>query len=412
MTTKTGKIKYTWKDKVKAIGPGAMITGSFIGPGTVTTATRTGASFGYSLLWTIVFSIIATIILQEMAARLGIVTKEGLSEAIKKQFDDPILKTLSVALVGSSITLGCVAYMGGDLTGTAIGLSTITGISNRILGPIMGVVILFIITRGSIRWLEKLLTFLVALMATIFVITMIIVKPDLGGIVKGLIPIIPENGLMLCIALIGTTIVPYNFFIHAVSAKNSFDSTDKLELSKWDIYLSIGVGGLITAAIMITAGTVMHGFTVESAADLSIQLEPLLGSSAKIFLSIALVAAGLSSAVVTPLGASYVLAGLFGWEYSKKDKRFLAVNIGILVLGIFVSATGFNPLTIIVLAQALNGIILPVVVIYLVYATSSKKLLGEFTNSIFAKVVGVAISGITIILGTSSLFSAIQTFLK
>lgn len=412
MTTKTGKIKYTWKDKVKAIGPGAMITGSFIGPGTVTTATRTGASFGYSLLWTIVFSIIATIILQEMAARLGIVTKEGLSEAIKKQFDDPILKTLSVALVGSSITLGCIAYMGGDLTGTAIGLSTITGISNRILGPIMGVVILFIITRGSIRWLEKLLTFLVALMATIFVITMIIVKPDLGGIVKGLIPIIPENGLMLCIALIGTTIVPYNFFIHAVSAKNSFDSTDKLELSKWDIYLSIGVGGLITAAIMITAGTVMYGFTVESAADLSIQLEPLLGSSAKIFLSIALVAAGLSSAVVTPLGASYVLAGLFGWEYSKKDKRFLAVNVGILVLGIFVSATGFNPLTIIVLAQALNGIILPVVVIYLVYATSSKKLLGEFTNSIFAKVVGVAISGITIILGTSSLFSAIQTFLR
>ncbi|WZL74338.1 Nramp family divalent metal transporter [Clostridiaceae bacterium 35-E11] len=412
MTTKTGKIKYTWKDKVKAIGPGAMITGSFIGPGTVTTATRTGASFGYSLLWTIVFSIVATIILQEMAARLGIVTKEGLSEAIKKQFDDPILKTLSVVLVGSSITLGCVAYMGGDLTGTAIGLSTITGISNRILGPIMGVVILFIITRGSIRWLEKLLTFLVALMATIFVITMIIVKPDLGGIVKGLIPIIPENGLMLCIALIGTTIVPYNFFIHAVSAKNSFDSTDKLELSKWDIYLSIGVGGLITAAIMITAGTVMYGFTVESAADLSIQLEPLLGSSAKIFLSIALVAAGLSSAVVTPLGASYVLAGLFGWEYSKKDKRFLAVNIGILVLGIFVSATGFNPLTIIVLAQALNGIILPVVVIYLVYATSSKKLLGEFTNSTFAKVVGVAISGITIILGTSSLFSAIQTFLN
>ncbi len=406
------KVKYTWKDKIKAIGPGAMITGSFIGPGTVTTATRTGASFGYSLLWTVLFAIIATIILQEMSARLGIITKEGLSEAIVKQFkDNPILKSLSIALVGTSITLGCVAYMGGDLTGTAIGLSTITGISNRILGPIMGVVILFIITRGSIKWLEKLLGFLVALMATIFVLTMIIVKPNLGQVLTGFIPTIPENGLMLCIALIGTTIVPYNFFIHAISAKNSFDSPEKLELSKWDIYFSISVGGLITAAIMITAATVMKGVTVQSAADLSLQLEPLLGSSSKIILSVALVAAGLSSAVVTPLGASYVLAGLFGWKYDKSDKRFMGVNIAILVLGILVSATGFNPLTIIVLAQALNGIILPVVVIYLVYATCNKKILGEYVNGPIVTIIGIAISIITVILGGSSLLSALQAIM-
>ncbi|WP_432667284.1 Nramp family divalent metal transporter [Wukongibacter baidiensis] len=403
------KVKYTWKDKLKAIGPGAMITGSFIGPGTVTTATRTGASYGYALLWTIIFAIIATIVLQEMAARLGIVTQEGLSEAIKKQFDNPFLKTASMILVGTSITLGCVAYMGGDLTGTAIGLTTITGLPSRILGPAMGVLILFIITRGTIKWLEKLLAGLVALMAAIFVITMIIVKPDLGAILTGVVPKVPEGGLMLCIALIGTTIVPYNFFIHAVSAKNTWDSPDKIELSKWDIYLSITVGGIITSAILITAATVMHGFEVKSAADMSMQLEPLLGSSAKIFLSVALVAAGLSSAICTPLGASFVLAGLFGWEYSKKDKRFMAVNIGILVSGILVSATGFNPLTIIVLAQALNGIILPVVVIYLVYATCSKKILGDYVNGPAVTVIGVIISLITVILGGSSVISAIQT---
>lgn len=405
------KVKYTWKDKVKAIGPGAMITASFIGPGTVTTATRTGASFGYSLLWTIIFAIIATIVLQEMAARLGIVTQEGLSEAIKKQFDNPILKTASVILVGTSITLGCVAYMGGDLTGTAIGLTTLTGIPSRVLAPLMGVLILFIITRGSIRWLEKLLGGLVALMAVIFIITMIIVKPDIGAILAGAVPKIPEGGLMYSIALIGTTIVPYNFFIHAISARNSWDSPDKLELSKWDIYLSITVGGIITSAIVITAATVMYGVEVKSAADMSMQLEPLLGSWAKIFLSVALVAAGLSSAICTPLGASYVLAGLFGWKYDKSDKRFMAVNIGILVLGIFVAATGFNPLTIIILAQALNGIILPVVVIYLVYATCSKKLLGDYVNGPVVTVIGIAISLITIVLGGSSLISAIQTFM-
>ena len=108
------KEEYTLLDKIKAIGPGAMVTASFIGPGTVTTATRAGAGYGYALLWTVLFSVIATIILQEMSARLGIVTQNGLGEAIVKEFSgNPVLRALSIILVGGGITFGCAAYISG-----------------------------------------------------------------------------------------------------------------------------------------------------------------------------------------------------------------------------------------------------------------------------------------------------------
>lgn len=402
------KPHYTWKDKVKAIGPGAMITASFIGPGTVTTCTRVGASYGYSLIWTVVFAIITTMVLQEMSARLGIVTQNGLGEAIVNNCKSKAMRNFSIALVGISITVGCAAYISGDLTGSAMGISTITGINVNTIGPIIGIIVFALVYKGSFKLLEKILTGLVVIMATVFVTTMFVAKPDLGGIAKGLVPTIPKGGLMLVISLIGTTIVPYNFFIHAASAKNNFKSTDELELSKWDTYVSIGIGGLITAAILITSGTLMLGMDVKSAADLSVQLEPLLGSWSSIFLSIGLFAAGLSSAIATPLGASYTLAGLLGWEYSNSDKRFRNVNLTIVAIGTVMSGIGLNPMTILLIAQALNGIILPVVVIYLVVITCNKKILGQYTNNAVAKIIGIIISVITVILGGSALISALQ----
>lgn len=402
------KPKYTLMDKLKAIGPGAMVTASFIGPGTVTTATQSGASFGYAMLWTVVFSIIASIVLQEMSARLGIVTGEGLGEAIVNQFQSSKMKNLSILLVGGSIVLGCASYIAGDLSGTALAASTLLNYETRFMGPMIGVIVFFIVYFGSPKLFEKVLTVLVAIMAFVFVTTMIVSKPDVGEIAKGLIPRIPENGLLNVIALIGTTVVPYNFFIHAVSAKNSFKSTDELELSKWDTYVSISIGGIITAAILITSGTLMRGVTVGSAADMAIQLEPLLGPWAKTFMGIGLFSAGLSSAIASPLGASYTLAGLLGWKYDNSDKRFRNTNLIIVLIGIVVSGLGLNPLNIIMVAQALNGIILPLVAIYIVYITSSKKQMGEFANKRVLIVLGCAIALVTVFLGTNSLIDAIR----
>ena len=401
--------KYTWKDKIKAIGPGAVITASFIGPGTVASCTRAGADFGYALLWTVLFSTIATIVLQEMSARLGIVTQNGLGEAIANTFENSKLKKISVWLVGISIVSGCAAYIAGDLAGTTLGLSTLIEVKTNILAPIIGVVVLGLVYKGSFKMLERLLTILVALMAIIFVTTMIITKPNLSEIFSGtFIPTVPEGSIFMVIAIIGTTIVPYNFFIHTASAKNTWKNPDELELSKWDIYFSISTGGLITAAILITSAVMMRGVMVKTAADLAIQLEPLLGKYAKYCLSLGIFAAGLSSAIATPLGASYTLAGLFGWKYDNSDNRFKITNIMIVLMGILGSGTGFNPISLILFSQFLNGIILPVVVIYLVYSTSQKKLLGEYRNNKIQSTIGWIVAVISLILGGSSLISALK----
>lgn len=215
--------KYTLKEKFKALGPGMLVVGSFIGPGTVTSATRSGANYGYKLLWCVVFSVIAVILMQGMAARLGIVTQTGLSENIVKDLKDkPLLKKLMITLVALAITLGGIAYMSGDLTGTAIGLSALSGIPSRVIAPIWGICILFISNhKNAIKWLEKLLTVCVSVMAIIFVVTMFVVKPNIYDLAKGLVPIIPDGAIMTCVALIGTTVVPYNLFIHATSARQT-----------------------------------------------------------------------------------------------------------------------------------------------------------------------------------------------
>lgn len=398
---------YTLKDKCKALGPGILVVGSFIGPGTITSATRAGATYGYALLWTVIFSVIAVIVMQEMAARLGIVTQNGLAEELVKELSDrPPLKWAMIILVASAIVLGGVAYMGGDLTGTAIGISSLTGIPSNIVAPIWGIGVLILINIGdAVKTLEKLLSVCVSVMAIVFVVTMIIVKPDLGELLMGAVPNVPQNAIMTCVAMIGTTVVPYNMFIHATSARKTWHNPEELPLARFDVTISMIIGGIITGAVMITAGTVMRGMTVSSAADMAVQLEPLLGSFSKPFLSIGLISAGVSSAVVTPLGVSYVLAGLFKWKMDKTDKRFFATNIIVVVIGIIVSATGYNPISIIMMAQAVNGIFLPIIVIALVFITSRTRVLGPYKNSLLRNLLGVCVAIISLVIGISSVMS-------
>lgn len=398
---------YTLKDKCKALGPGILVVGSFIGPGTTTSATRAGATYGYALLWTVIFSVIAVIVMQEMAARLGIVTQNGLAEELVKELSDrPPLKWAMIILVASAIVLGGVAYMGGDLTGTAIGISSLTGIPSNIVAPIWGIGVLILINIGdAVKTLEKLLSVCVSVMAIVFVVTMIIVKPDLGELLMGAVPNVPQNAIMTCVAMIGTTVVPYNMFIHATSARKTWHNPEELPLARFDVTISMIIGGIITGAVMITAGTVMRGMTVSSAADMAVQLEPLLGSFSKPFLSIGLISAGVSSAVVTPLGVSYVLAGLFKWKMDKTDKRFFATNIIVVVIGIIVSATGYNPISIIMMAQAVNGIFLPIIVIALVFITSRTRVLGQYKNSLLRNLLGGCVAIISLVIGISSVMS-------
>lgn len=189
--------------KIKEIGPGAIITASFIGPGTVTTATRAGAGFGFALLWAVIFAIIATIILQEMVARIGVVTKQGLGENIRELFDNKILKFASVYIIMIAVAIGCAAYISGDLLGTSLGVSYLFDVPENIVAPILGVIILILAMSGGYKVVEKLMIFFVIIMGIVFITTMIIAGPDLLELLKGaFVPGIPSGSILIVIAMI------------------------------------------------------------------------------------------------------------------------------------------------------------------------------------------------------------------
>ena len=193
--------KFTMKEKLASLGPGFVIVGSFIGPGTVTSCTLAGATYGFTLFWCVVFSVIAVIVMQGMAARIGIITQEGLAENMKHDFADrPLLRNILCGLVIIAITIGGLAYMGGDLTGTAMGASALTGVPTRIMAPILGVIVLIVLlfVGDAVKYLEKLLSVCVTLMAIVFLMTMLIVRPDFGELLRGCIPTVPKGGLMTC----------------------------------------------------------------------------------------------------------------------------------------------------------------------------------------------------------------------
>lgn len=393
-------------DKLKVVGPGAVITASFIGPGTVTTATKAGASFGYAILWAVVFSIITTIILQEMSARIGIIANKDLGRAIAEQFKQPLLKFASVWLIAIAIAVGCAAYISGDLIGTSMGVSTLFDIPPHYVSPVIGLIILALGLSGSYKVIEKVMIFLIVIMSATFLTTMFVVKPNWSSVFQGaLLPSIPDGSILLIIALIGTTVVPYNFFIHSTMAQERWHSPPNLKDARLDTVVSITIGGLITAAILITAGATLIGSEVKSIADLSIQLEPLFGTWAKVFVSVGIFAAGFSSALASPLGAAVTLSSIFGWQGGMKNKKFKLVFVGIIIIGIVTSATGFEPIQILLLAQALNGIILPVVAIYLLIIMNNKKLLGDYANKWINNLIGIIIVAICVFLGGYSLIS-------
>ncbi len=405
------------KSRLRIIGPAALVTAAFIGPGTITTCTLAGAGYGYALLWALLFSVIATIVLQEMAARLGIVTRKGLGEALNAQFPKGVGRFLSVLLILSAIGIGNAAYETGNILGGALGLEALFGdislfksgeFSIRIWGPVIGVIAFILLLLGSYKILEKILVALVILMSMVFMATMISLSPHLGEVIKGIfIPHIPEGAVLTVAGLVGTTVVPYNLFLHAALVQEKWKYKTDLKAARLDIWFSILLGGVVSISIIITASAAFFGSGKEilNAADLAVQLEPILGNWATGFIGLGLFAAGLTSAVTAPLAAAYATCGILGWKKDLKSRKFRTIWMTILAFGILLSAIGLKPVPVILFAQAANGILLPVIAIYLIWVMNHKKILGENTNPLYMNIIGVLVVLVTIFLGFRSILS-------
>ena len=388
------------------IGPGVLIAAAFIGPGTVTLCTIAGTSFGYSLIWAIVLSTFATIVLQEMSLRIGLVTRMNLAEVIRTSIKSVLLNRLIILLIISSIIIGNTAYEAGNITGASLGISAIINYESINYIPVfIGLIAFVILYQGDYKILERSLVLLVIIMSVSFFITAIMTKPDITNLLNGIFkPKVNSSNLIVVLGLIGTTVVPYNIFLHSSLVSEKWNSIDKLKVARIESFISILLGGLVSLSIIITAASVSNQ-NVTGVIDLAKGLEPLYGKFAIYFLGLGLFASGITSSITAPLAAAYVAKSCFGWNNSLKSKRFRLVWILILITGVFASMIKINPIEIIKFAQFSNSLLLPIIAIILLWLINDKNIISSKFNYKYQNIFGVLIVIISLILGIKGLIS-------
>ena len=395
----------------RPFGPGLLVAAAFIGPGTVTTASVAGAQFGFALVWAVGFSVFATLVLQEMAARLGIVARSGLGEALRTAIQTPLLRLLLLILVVIGIGGGNAAFEMGNILGAALALAEVSGLSTSSWTLVVGGLAFVLLWSGTYAAIERVLVLLVLLMSGVFLLTALLVQPPLWDILTGFFsPTIPAGSFVTVLALVGTTVVPYNLFLHASTVQAKWPATlpasQALREARADTFLSISLGGVLTLALVATAAAAFfrHGIALENAASMAKQLEPLVGSHARLLFATGLFAAGLTSAITAPLAAAYATAGVLGWSVDVDTGKVRLVWSAVILIGTGLAFFGRQPLLAILLAQAVNACLLPLLAGCLLFVMNKHKLLGSYTNGALANVAGGAVVLIVTGLGVFQFF--------
>lgn len=394
-------------------GPGLLVTAAFIGPGTVTTASLAGARFGFDLLWALLFAVAATIVLQEMSARVGLVARLGLAEAIRSSVRLAWARKIAVALVLLAIVLGNTAYQTGNLMGAGLGISWLTGVPASFAALGLGAAIVVVLLREpstTSNFLTRCLIGVVLLMSAAFLATAAIARPAPAAMAQGVFGfVMPEGSLLTVLALIGTTVVPYNLFLHATAVQHRWsnqESTERsLRSSRIDTIVAIALGGLVTMAIVSSAAASFspNAQTPDDLSGMANQLEPLFGTTGSILFSLGLAAAGVTSAITAPLAAGYVVAGAFPKASPAAAKT---TSIAVVVIGSLLAfAFGQSPYAVIVIAQAANAILLPLVAVFLLLVMNRRDLLGKHANGLWLNLAGGFVVLVAIALSAKSFWS-------
>jgi Mn2+/Fe2+ NRAMP family transporter len=348
----------------------SVISAAFLGPGTVTTCAMAGSQAGLSLLWALTFSTLATILLQEAAARITIASGLSLGELLTRVYGNRV-RWLMVCLFGA-VALGCAAYQAGNILGAVAGLSMLLpGVSVPLLTGLVGLLCITLLAQGSTRLIANFLGLIVFGMGVAFAYVAVSTSPHVGALATALVvPTLPAGSLVLVIGLIGTTIVPYNLFLGSGLSQGGENPEQALHDMRWGIGLAVLIGGLISMAILVSGTLVTGTFSFQTVAQ---TLTSRLGSWAGALFAFGLFAAGFTSALTAPLAAAVTANSLLGWPAGSTPYR--AVWLVVMAIGLTFGLLGVKPVPVIILAQAANGLLLPVVTIFLLIGVNNKTIL-------------------------------------
>jgi manganese transport protein len=387
----------------------SAISAAFIGPGTVTTAASAGAGFGFSLLWALAFSVIACLVLQEASARLTIVSGKPLARAMAELFGTGRRLHRLPAVAVAAVVLGCAAYQAGNILGAAAGASLNLDLPPRLITLLTGCLAGLILAAGNPRKVAEFLGVIVALMGAAFLTCAVRLGPDPEGLFRGfLVPTLPAGSGLLALGLVGTTVVPYNLFLGSGLARGQ-----DLRHARMGLLVAIPLGGLISMGILVVGSAVSGPFTFRALAD---TLQTSLGAWAGWFFGAGLFFAGLSSAITAPLAAALSVQGFLDQgdvpTGSGGLRTYPLVWAGVLLFGLGFGLAGVKPIPVILLAQAANGVLLPLVAALLWIAVNDVRLMGEehLGGRVGNFLLGFS-TVVTMLLGTAGVLRAVMAVL-
>jgi NRAMP (natural resistance-associated macrophage protein)-like metal ion transporter len=395
------------------IGPGLITVNAGNDAGGITTYASVGASYGYKMLWGLLVITFSLAVIQEMNARMAVVTGKGLSDLIREKF--------GVRLTFFAMTILLIANMGvvfGDFAGIAASLE-LFNISKYISIPIVSILIWFLVTKGSYKKVENIFLLFTFVFFT-YIISAFLTKPDWGYVMKLMVtPTIELNTgfLLTFIGMIGTTITPYMQFYLQSSIVDKKISISDYKYEKLDVYLGAFWGNSVSFFIIVCTAVTLYkaGITITSAEEAAISLKPLAGEAAFILFGAGLFGASVLATAVIPLSTSYAICEAFGWESGvdndyKDAPAFFGIYTGIIVLGaLFILIPGISLIQIILITQQIAGILSPIILTFMIILINDKRIMGEYINTKTQNFVSWAtvifIITLSIILFISPLFS-------
>jgi len=397
------------------LGPGLITSNADNDAGGIATYSQAGAAFGYKMLWILILITISLVVVNEMGARMGVVTGKGLADLIRERFGVRSTTFAMVLLLIANAFTTTAEFAGIAAAGELF------GVNRLILVPVMAVVIWLLVVRGSYPVVERVLLAIGILYVT-YIVSGISVHPNWSEVARG--SVVPQvqvtsSYFLLAIALIGTTITPWmQFYLQAAVAEKGIPN-DQLSYSRADVTVGAFITDFIAFFIVVATGATLYGhFSPDQlghlqAGDYAQALTPVAGRFAAQLFAVGLFGASVLAGSVVPLATAYAVTEAFGWERGVGNRfseapAFFGIFTGLIVVGaLAVLLPGVPLIQMILISQDVNGLILPAILIYMLILINDRKVMGKYVNRRWTNVVGIATVAILIVLTGLLLVSSI-----
>lgn len=407
-----------WKRMFAFFGPAYLVSVGYMDPGNWATDIEGGARFGYTLVWVLLMSNLMAVLLQTLSARLGIVTGRDLAQACRDNYPAPVAYALwflaEVAIAACDLA---------EVLGTAIGINLLFHI------PILwGVAIagfdtflLLLIQNLGVRKFEAFIVTLVATIGGCFLVELFLSKPDLGQVARGLAPALPDGALFVAIGIIGATVMPHNLYLHsALVQTRAFEPTPegKRTAAKYnfiDSAIALNAAFFVNAAILVLAAATFYknGIVVTELQQAHELISPLLGTAlAGTLFAVALLAAGQSSTLTGTLAGQIIMEGFLHFKMRPFLRRLITRMLAIVPAVWVLTTTGESgTYQLLILSQVVLSLQLPFAILPLIHFTNNRRLMGEFTNAPWVRVLAWIVASIIVSLNIKLVYDKISELL-